>query len=54
MFPHFEVQSLGSYRQSPFVTGGSIPPNALKTEILNYQSGQWLQADDYPFSEGDR
>ena len=35
------TEALGSYRRSPFVTGS-------KTEILNYENGQWNQAADYP------
>ena len=47
--------ALGSYRNSPFVTGGNpSATNGLKTEILNYSLGEWVQADDYPFSNGDR
>ena len=44
--------ALGSYRNSPFVTGQDSSTNGLKTEILNYGSGVWEQADDYPFSNG--
>ena len=54
MFPHREVYALGFYRDSPFVTGHLAPENGLKTEILNYGSGEWEQAEDYPFSNGDR
>ena len=59
--------SLGSYRDSPFVTGsfatgrlawqrgsGGVAVNGLETEILDYSSGTWVQAEDYPFSESDR
>ena len=56
--------ALGSYRNSPFVTGhhsptGSnrlvgTPLNGLETEILDYEAGKWEQADDYPYSAGDR
>ena len=52
-FSHLLVHALGSYRQKPFVTGSSSPANGLKTEILNYKSGQWYPAQDYPFSYGD-
>ena len=48
-FSHF-VLALGSYRNSPFVTGHDSATNGLKTEILNYGSGGWEQASDYPFS----
>ena len=27
---------------------------SLKTEILNLESGEWEQAGDYPFSNGNR
>ena len=53
-FPHLHVSSLASYRRSPFVTGGRSSAHGLKTEILNYESGQWNQEEDYPFSNGDR
>ena len=50
-FPHKEVRSLGNYRDSPFVTGHSGSSTyGLKTEILNYQTNLWVQAEDYPFS----
>ena len=53
-FSHFNVLSLASYRRSPFVTGSYSSVDGLKTEILNYESGQWNQEEDYPFSTGDR
>ena len=53
-FPHLDVSSLASYRGSPFVTGGVSSEYGLKTEILDYKSGQWNQEEDYPFSDGDR
>ena len=46
--------ALGSYRNSPFVTGQDSATNGLKTEILNLGSGEWEQAGDYPFSYGNR
>ena len=46
--------ALGSYKNSPFVTGQNIASNGLKTEILNLGSGEWEQAGDYPFSNGNR
>ena len=50
--------SLGSYRDSPFVTGGYAgfagAVDGLETEILDYASGTWVQAEDYPFSRNDR
>ena len=53
-FAH-KVGVLGSYRNSPFTTGsagsGSIPkPERVSTEILDYETGVWIQAPDYPFS----
>ena len=51
------MHALGSYRQSAFVTGNYFSINGLKTEILDYNAGwnaKWNQADDYPFSNGDR
>ena len=53
-FPHAQFSALGSYRNSPFVTGQDSSANGLKTEILNYGLGEWVQARDYPFSHGDR
>ena len=53
-FPHKFVYALGSYRNSPFVTGHHSSTNGLKTEILNYEPEEWEQAGDYPFSNGDR
>jgi len=50
-YSHYDVYALGSYRDSPFVTGDSWhDTDGLKTEILDYDAGQWNQADDYPFS----
>ena len=50
-FPHKYVRSLGNYRNSPFVTGHEGSSTyGLKTEILNYATNTWVQADDYPFS----
>ena len=48
--------SLGSYRQSPFITGNDHywTETGLKTEILDYDAGKWKEAADYPFSSGDR
>ena len=51
-FPHAYVLALGSYKNSPFVTGHNSATNGLKTEILNLGSGEWEQAGDYPFSNG--
>ena len=49
--------ALGSYRNSPFVTGNSpfldVFIYGLKTEILDYEAGQWKQSADYPFSNGE-
>ena len=58
-FSHKYVFALGSYRDSPFVTGhyhvtGATWENGLSTEILNYESGVWENAADYPFSNRDR
>ena len=60
-FPHSLVGTLGSYRDSPFITGGytssswpaPFSTSGLKTEVLNYDTSTWVQADDYPFSTGD-
>ena len=60
-FSHKWIYALGSYRKSPFITGhfsmNSPPTNGLKTEILIYRaekSSSWIQAADYPFSNGNR
>ena len=45
---------MGSYRNSPFVTGHYSSINGLKTEILDYDAGQWNDAQDYPFSNTNR
>ena len=51
--------ALGSYRQSPFITGSYplllIPGvvdnyNGLKTEIYDYERKKWKKIDDYPYS----
>ena len=60
-FTHYLAMALGSYRDSPFVTGSfatgpglDSPVDGVETEILDYASGTWVQADDYPFSETGR
>lgn len=53
-FSHRVVTRLGVYRKSPFVTGSYDAPNGLTTEILDYEIGEWIQYDDYPFSNSDR
>ena len=53
-FLHQNVMALGSYRNSPFVTGHGSSTNGLKTEILNYKSGTWEEGIEYPFSNGNR
>ena len=63
MFPHFRNRALGSYRNSPFVTGSHYFTNSfdfiekyqesgLKTEILDVIARKWIRAKDYPFSNG--
>ena len=52
-FPHEAVLNLGSYRQSPFVTGGKSLAYGLKTEIFDRSAEEWIQADDYPFANSD-
>ena len=51
-FPHALVLALGSYQNSPFVTGHRDGYYGLKTEILDYKKRKWMQAKDYPY--GDR
>ena len=45
---------MGSYRNSPFVTGrygfNTEISDGLKTEILDYKSKKWTEVKDYPFS----
>ena len=53
-FPHNSVRALGSYRNSPFVTGHDSSTNGLTTEILDYEQGEWEQESDYPFSNNNR
>ena len=53
-FFHKWVYSLGSYRHSPFVTGSTYSSHGLKTEIFDYIARKWIQAKDYPFSDGGR
>ena len=53
-FPHYYAMALGSYRNSPFVTGQDSSTNGLKTEILNYEEQNWQQVADYPFSNSNR
>ena len=57
-FRHKNVMNLGNYRGSPFTTGfhqsRTQPVHGLKTEILDHQAQKWIQANDYPFSFGDR
>ena len=52
-FPHEAVVNLGSYHQSPFVTGGKSLAYGLKTEIFDCAAEKWTQADDYPFANSD-
>ena len=47
-FSHSLVLALGSYQNSPFVTG-SQETYGLKTEILDYKKGKWMQVKDYPY-----
>ena len=48
-FPHIRT-ALASYRGSAFVTGhNSDQSGGLKTEILDYQTSTWVEADDYPY-----
>ena len=53
-FPHLYVLALGSYQNSPFVTGHNSNTDGLKTEILDYEAGEWRQAADFPFSNGNQ
>ena len=49
--------AIGNYKDSPFVTGNHFPTaevNGLKTEILDYGKGIWVEADEYPFSNNNR
>ena len=46
--------ALGSYKDSPFVTGSWGPHSNLETEILDYGARAWVQYPDkfYPFTNG--
>ena len=46
--------ALGSYKNSPFVTGQDSSTNGLKTEIFDLEAKEWVQFADYPFSNGNR
>jgi len=48
--PHYYVNALGSYRDSPFVTGQYSGNDGLYTEILDYGAQKWEQVADYPFA----
>ena len=51
---------MGNYRDSPFVTGSGSSEefgsslHGLATEIFDYRAKEWYQADEYPYSTGDR
>ena len=51
-YQHKNTFSLGSYKDSPFVTG-SWSKN-LETEILDYGAGEWVHYPDefYPYTNG--
>ena len=53
-FPHYDVLALGSYKNSPFVTGQESSTNGLKTEIFDFEAKEWSQLADYPFSNSNR
>ena len=49
-FSHKWVYALGSYQNSPFVTGsGDEKDGGLKTEIL--KKTKWTVVTDYPFAK---
>ena len=48
MFEHKYANALGSYRNSPFITGSYSL--GLQTEILDYKAKKWTQVTDYPFT----
>ena len=49
-FSHRYTYALGSYRNSPFVTGRYSSFYGLETEILDYKSKKWTEVKDYPFA----
>ena len=53
-YTHAGVNALGSYRNSPFVTGSDRFKDGLKTEILDYKAQKWSRGEDYPFSNSNR
>ena len=48
-YTHESVMALGSYRNSPFVTGSGNFKDGLKTEILDYEAKTWTEVKEYPF-----
>ena len=48
-YRHDYTHALGSYRNSPFVTGGYDNYHGLKTEIL--KNKEWTEMTDYPFAK---
>ena len=48
-YTHTDVRSLGSYKGSPFVTGGGYSAvKNKKTELLNIETEKWEVKADYP------
>lgn len=49
---HAFVRELGSYKGTPFITGGwnSNDDNHKKTEIYNQTTKEWDEAPEFPFS----
>ena len=46
--------ALGSYRNSPFITGDISSEYGLKTEVLDFEAKKWAQVAEYPYSSGNR
>ena len=49
---HDFVRELGSYKGTPFITGGwsSNADNHVKTEIYNQATKEWNEAPEFPYA----
>ena len=48
---HDQTYGLANYRGSPMTTGSRYYPYcSVKTEVYNFETNQWNDAPDYPFS----
>jgi len=49
-YSHVQTLGLAKYQGQPLTTG-SYHERSVKTEIMNLSTGQWEDAQDYPFQE---